>query len=66
MRSSLDLDSIVCVGEWGAGPLVGRIEVLCTSTNRYAIPDYVLLPVIDKHCLDNSLGNSLGLQMGAL
>ena len=30
------------------------------------IPGYLLLPVIDKYYLSNGLGNSLGLQMGAL
>ena len=50
----------------GKQALVGKIEALCASTNRCTIPGYVVLPdyvlVIDKYCLSNALGNSLGLQ----
>ena len=50
----------------GEQALIGRIEALCASTKRCTVPGYVLLPgyvlVIDKHCLSNALGNSLGLQ----
>ena len=44
----------------GEQALIGRIEALCASTKRCTVPGYVL--VIDKHCLSNALGNSLGLQ----
>lgn len=60
--STLGLFMLVRGGEQA---LVGRTE-LCASTKRCIIPGHLLLPVIDKYCLSNASGSSLGLQMGAL